>query len=149
MDLQDIRSCKIFELDFRLDNHRNEEQDFPSSKTSRIPSMKLQNAHPLNPSSFRIILQFHSVKIRKNTREEYIDSDAIYIYTRHSSADTSPWKDRGRRRRRRSDLEGRKKEERFHRGGKSLLSLLTLEPMLSVQKAKIGRNTERVASSVV
>lgn len=113
--------------------------------------MKLQNAHPLNPSSFRIILQFHSVKIRKNTREEYIDSDAIYIYiyTRHSSADTSPWKDRGRRRRRRSDLEGRKKEERFHRGGKSLLSLLTLEPMLSVQKAKIGRNTERVASSVV
>lgn len=42
--------------------------------------MKLQNAHPLNPSSFRIILQFHSVKIRKNTREEYIDSDAIYIY---------------------------------------------------------------------
>ena len=63
--------------------------------------MKLQNAHPLNPSSFRIILQFHSVKIRKNTREEYIDSDAIYIYiyTRHSSADTSPWKDRGRRRR--------------------------------------------------
>lgn len=46
-------------------------------------------------------------------------------------------------------MEGRKKEERFHRGGKSLLSLLTLEPMLSVQKAKIGRNTERVASSVV
>lgn len=84
MDLQDIRSCKIFELDLRLDNHRNEEQDFPSSKTSRIPSMKLQNAHPLNPSSFRIILQFHSVKIRKNTREEYIDSDAIYIYI-HSS----------------------------------------------------------------
>lgn len=39
------------------------------------------------------------MKIRKNTREEYIDSDAIYIYTRHSSADTSPWKDRGRRRR--------------------------------------------------
>lgn len=82
------------------------------------------------------------MKIRKNTREEYIDSDAIYI---HSSLPLGKIVEKEEE----DQMEGRKKEERFHRGGKSLLSLLTLEPMLSVQKAKIGRNTERVASSVV
>lgn len=84
-------------------------------------------------------------EIRKNTtREEHIDSEYIYIYTfvtRRLPLGKIVEKVRSEESVERDEIEGRKKEKRFHRGGKSLptSTLLTLEPMLSVQKAKIPK----------
>lgn len=118
--------------------------------------MKLQNAHPLK--SF--IVQFHSVKFAKIHDEGIVYRFRLYIYiyiytfvTRRQilllgkivekvrsekSVERS-----NRRKEKRKTLSPRWKISSL------LVPLLTLEPMLSVQKAKIGRgNTERMGSSV-
>lgn len=82
--------------------------------------MKLQNAHPLK--SF--IVQFR--EIRKNTRRgNSISIPTIHIYTfvaRYFLLKRS-WRKLDRKKAWKDQIEGRKKEKRFHRGGKSLLYL--------------------------
>lgn len=114
-------------------------------------SMKLQNAHPLK--SF--IVQFR--EIRKNTRQgSSISIPTIHIYTFVTRRQILPLgkiveKVRSEKSVERSNRRKEKRKTLSPRWKISslLVPLLTLEPMLSVQKAKIGRgNTEMMASSV-
>lgn len=88
--------------------------------------MKLQNAHPLK--SF--IVQFHSVKFVKIHDEGIVYRFRLYIYIYiHSSLVATyfvlkrSWRKLDRKKAWKDQIEGRKKEKRFHRGGKSLLYL--------------------------
>lgn len=113
--------------------------------------MKLQNAHPLK--SF--IVQFHSVKFVKIHDEGIVYRFRLYIYIYirrqilplekivEKVRSEKSVKRSNRRKEKRKTLSPRWKISSL------LVPLLTLEPMLSVQKAKIGReNTERMGLSV-